>query len=81
MVPAALFYDDSLIASAQDVSLVTWSRLPNARIPILFQGCETEENWIEEVSTLRDWHLALLWLTCRERSVESETVCGCPTDA
>ena len=50
MVPAALFYEDSLIASAQNVHLVKWSRLPNPKIPILFQGVETEENWIEEVS-------------------------------
>ena len=52
MVPAALFYEDSLIASAEDVHLVKWSKLPNPKIPILFQGCETEENWIDEVRTL-----------------------------
>lgn len=48
MVPAALFYNDSLIASATDVDLLKWSGLPNPRIPILFQGCETEESWIDE---------------------------------
>ena len=48
MVPAALFYNDTLIASATDVSLLNWSRLPNPRIPILFQGCESEESWIDE---------------------------------
>ena len=48
MVPAALFYNDTLIASATDVKLIQWSGLPNPRIPILFQGCETEEAWIDE---------------------------------
>ena len=52
MVPAGLFYEDSLIASAKDVHLVKWSKLPNPKIPILFQGCETEENWIDEVRNL-----------------------------
>ncbi|KAK1921912.1 P-loop containing nucleoside triphosphate hydrolase protein [Papiliotrema laurentii] len=48
MVPAALFYEDSLVASAQDVRLVKWSQLPNPTIPILFAGCESEEDWIDE---------------------------------
>jgi helicase MOV-10 len=48
MVPAALFYNDTLIASATDVKLIEWSGLPNPRIPILFQGCESEESWIDE---------------------------------
>lgn len=48
MVPAALFYNDTLIASASDVNLIKWSGLPNPRIPILFQGCESEESWIDE---------------------------------
>lgn len=48
MVPAALFYEDSLVASAQDVRLVKWSQLPNPTIPILFAGCESKEDWIDE---------------------------------
>lgn len=48
MVPAALFYNDTLIASAADVNLLQWSGLPNPRIPILFQGCDSEESWIDE---------------------------------
>ena len=48
MIPASLFYDDSLKASANDVQLVKWSGLPNPKIPILFAGTETEEDWIEE---------------------------------
>ncbi len=51
MVPAALFYEDTLQPAAQDVSLIEWSGLPNSDIPILFRGCETEEDWIEEVGT------------------------------
>jgi hypothetical protein len=50
MVPAALFYDDTLQPAAKDVGLIQWSGLPNPRIPILFRGCETHEDWIEEVS-------------------------------
>jgi hypothetical protein len=42
-----MFYDDTLIASA-DAKLISWSELPNPEIPILFQGCETEENWVDE---------------------------------
>jgi hypothetical protein len=49
MVPAALFYEDTLQPAAQDVSLIAWSGLPNPKIPILFHGCETEEDWIDEV--------------------------------
>ena len=48
MVPAALFYDDTLEPAAQDVSLVKWGGLPNPSIPILFRGCETDEDWIGE---------------------------------
>lgn len=48
MISAALFYEDTLVPAAQDVSLLTWSGLPNPDIPILFRGCETEEDWIEE---------------------------------
>nr|XP_019000047.1 uncharacterized protein I203_07582 [Kwoniella mangroviensis CBS 8507]OCF63508.1 hypothetical protein I203_07582 [Kwoniella mangroviensis CBS 8507] len=50
MIPAALFYEDTLIPSARDVELLKWQGFPNPRIPILFHGCEGEENWIDEVS-------------------------------
>lgn len=49
MVPAALFYEDTLQPAARDVSLIQWSGLPNPRIPILFQGTDTEEHWVDEV--------------------------------
>ena len=48
MIPAALFYEDTLQPAAQDVSLLEWHGLPNPEIPILFQGVETGEEWIEE---------------------------------
>ena len=48
MIPAALFYEDTLEPAAQDVSLIQWSGLPNTNIPILFRGCETDEDWVEE---------------------------------
>ncbi|WWC89628.1 uncharacterized protein L201_004553 [Kwoniella dendrophila CBS 6074] len=48
MIPAAMFYEDTLIPSARDVKLLEWKDLPNAKLPILFQGCEGEENWIDE---------------------------------
>lgn len=48
MVPAALFYDDSLIPSASDLQLIQWSGLPNPKIPILFQGCDSEDDCIED---------------------------------
>lgn len=47
MIPSSMFYNDTLIASA-DAKLITWSELPNPDIPILFHGCETEENWVDE---------------------------------
>ncbi|WWD04020.1 hypothetical protein V865_002083 [Kwoniella europaea PYCC6329] len=50
MIPAALFYDDTLIPAARDVELLKWQGFPNPNIPILFYGCEGEENWIDEVS-------------------------------
>lgn len=43
MVPASLFYNDTLIASASNVSMFPWTQLPNPRIPILFQGNDSEE--------------------------------------
>jgi hypothetical protein len=49
MVPAALFYEDTLKPAATDVKLIQWSGLGNPNIPILFRGCESEEDWIEEV--------------------------------
>jgi hypothetical protein len=49
MVPAALFYEDTLQPAAKDVQLIKWTGLPNPKIPIVFRGCETDEDWIEEV--------------------------------
>ena len=49
MVPAALFYEDTLEPAAEDVSLIHWSGLPNPNIPIVLCGCETPDDWIEEV--------------------------------
>ena len=54
MVPAALFYEDALLASAKDVKLIKWSGLPNPRIPILFQGCNTKEDTIDEGTVRRE---------------------------
>lgn len=50
MVPATMFYSDTLEAAAKDVSLIQWSGLPNPKIPIAFYGNDTEESWIDEVS-------------------------------
>lgn len=50
MVPSAMFYHDSLVPSASDVSLLEWSRLPNKSVPVLFEGCESQESCIDEVS-------------------------------
>ena len=51
MVPSSMFYHDTLVPSARNVSLIEWSQLPNPRIPILFQGCETKERGIDEGSS------------------------------
>jgi superfamily I DNA and/or RNA helicase len=48
MVPSKLFYNDQLIASAENVTKIQWSGLPNPDIPIVFRGCETEESWVHE---------------------------------
>lgn len=48
MVPSKLFYNDQLIASAEDVKLIKWSGLPNPDIPVVFRGCQTEESWVHE---------------------------------
>lgn len=48
MPSTSLFYDDTLKAAAADVELLKWSELPNPAIPILFQGCEAEEDWVDE---------------------------------
>ena len=48
MIPAVLFYEDTLQPAAMDVSLMKWHGLPNPKIPIAFIGCETDDDWIEE---------------------------------
>jgi hypothetical protein len=65
MVPAAMFYNDTLEAAAEDVVLIKWSGLPNPSMPIAFYENESEESWIDEVSTIRDEKL-LACLTYRE---------------
>ncbi|KAF7297231.1 hypothetical protein MIND_00956200 [Mycena indigotica] len=42
MPPSAMFYDDSLVPCAVN-GAVTWSRLPNPRLPLMFIGSDTEE--------------------------------------
>nr|XP_019043149.1 hypothetical protein I302_07720 [Kwoniella bestiolae CBS 10118]OCF22079.1 hypothetical protein I302_07720 [Kwoniella bestiolae CBS 10118] len=51
MVPAAMFYNDTLVPAAKNVDLLKWKDLPNPKIPILFQGCEGAEDWIDELTS------------------------------
>lgn len=60
-----MFYDDTLIPAAKDVSLISWSQLPNPQIPILFEGCETDESWVDEGAV--SIHLSKLILVLVQR--------------
>lgn len=54
MLPSTLFYSDTLIPCApQTVHLQEWEGLPNKKMPILFEGIESKEEWIEEGVS---WH-------------------------
>ncbi|KAJ7042792.1 P-loop containing nucleoside triphosphate hydrolase protein [Mycena alexandri] len=47
MPPSALFYDDSLVPCAVN-GTITWSGLPNPRLPLLFIGSESTEECVDE---------------------------------
>lgn len=49
MPPSAIFYDDSLEPCAQN-GTITWTGLPNAKLPFIFIGCSSEEKSVDEVS-------------------------------
>jgi hypothetical protein len=44
----SLFYQDTLLAYATDVKLVKWSGLTNPDMPVLFHGCATKEDTVDE---------------------------------
>lgn len=48
MPPSALFYSDSLVPFATN-GKVSWSGLPESRLPVRIIGCESEEEGIDEV--------------------------------
>ncbi|KAJ6478594.1 P-loop containing nucleoside triphosphate hydrolase protein [Mycena vitilis] len=47
MPPSTLFYEDSLVPCAQNGS-ISWTGLPNLRLPLLFIGSETKEECVDE---------------------------------
>jgi hypothetical protein len=48
MPPSAIFYNDSLEPCAKN-GVVSWSGLPNPRLPVIFFGCDSEEASTDEV--------------------------------
>lgn len=48
MPPSALFYNDNLVPFAKN-GMISWSGLPDNRLPIRILGCESEEEGVEEV--------------------------------
>ena len=50
LLPSTIFYDDALEPVA-NVPLSQWEGLPNKRLPMLIQGIEANEDWIDEVGT------------------------------
>jgi superfamily I DNA and/or RNA helicase len=51
MMPSAMFYNSTLLPEAQHTSsLLSWSALPNQRIPILFHPCTDDEVWIPDTA-------------------------------
>jgi hypothetical protein len=49
LLPSTIFYNDTLEPVAY-VPLSRWTGLPNNRLPMLIQGIEGNEDWIDEVS-------------------------------
>lgn len=50
MPPSAIFYDDILQPCAQN-GTVSWSRLPNSQLPLVFFGGDSEEVSVDEVQS------------------------------
>ncbi|KAF9451324.1 P-loop containing nucleoside triphosphate hydrolase protein [Macrolepiota fuliginosa MF-IS2] len=50
MPPSALFYNDTLVPFASNGKM-SWSGLPDNRLPVRIIGCESEEECIDEKST------------------------------
>jgi superfamily I DNA and/or RNA helicase len=53
MPPSALFYNDTLLPFATN-GKVSWSGLPDSRLPIKIIGCESKEECIDEVRLSRN---------------------------
>ena len=51
MPPSTIFYDDRLQPCAQN-GTVSWSRLPNSQLPLVFFGSDSEEASIDEVQLI-----------------------------
>ncbi|KAJ7075675.1 P-loop containing nucleoside triphosphate hydrolase protein [Mycena belliarum] len=47
MPPSAIFYEDSLVPCATN-GTISWSGLPNPRLPLLFIGSESKEECVDE---------------------------------
>ncbi|KAJ7431230.1 P-loop containing nucleoside triphosphate hydrolase protein [Mycena latifolia] len=47
MPPSAIFYEDSLVPCAAN-GTISWSGLPNPRLPLLFIGSESKEECVDE---------------------------------
>ena len=50
MPPSAMFYDDSLEPCATANGLVSWSGLPNPKVPVMFIGSDSLDDCIDEVT-------------------------------
>jgi hypothetical protein len=52
MPPSTMFYDDTLepfaSSSVQTTPLANWDRLPRPGFPVLFYGCESPEDFVDE---------------------------------
>lgn len=51
MPPSTIFYDDMLQPCAQN-GTVSWSRLPNSQLPLVFFESDSEETSIDEVQLI-----------------------------
>jgi hypothetical protein len=54
MPPSTIFYNDTLEPYAQN-GVVSWSRLPNPDLPLIFFGSDTDELSVDEVSLPFGW--------------------------
>jgi hypothetical protein len=74
MPPSTMFYDDTLepfaSSSVQNTPLANWDRLPRSGFPVVFLGCESSEDFVDEGAS---------WFNEAEEGMVVDVVCLFPS--